>query len=123
MTCRIDRNAAAPPEARSASICHGPSLCHDLANACIATSRVTAGSLGTRRPGPFPCGEPNSASDADLMAFWHLLGAMCGVIVQIIRLIPPERHDDRLSACAHILNEISDAVEHTTLNGANTTKH
>jgi hypothetical protein len=52
-----------------------------------------------------------------------MLTDTCGVIVQIIRLIPPERHDDRLSACAHILNEISDAVEHTALDGANTTKH
>jgi hypothetical protein len=52
-----------------------------------------------------------------------MLTDMCGVIVQIIRLIPPERHDDRLSACVHILKEISDAVEHTALNGANTTKH
>jgi hypothetical protein len=52
-----------------------------------------------------------------------MLTDVCGVIVQIIRLIPPERHDDRLSACAHILKEISDAVEHTALMGAHTTKH
>jgi hypothetical protein len=36
---------------------------------------------------------------------------MCGLIVKTIALIPPERGDDRLSACAFILDQINKAVE------------
>jgi predicted dithiol-disulfide oxidoreductase (DUF899 family) len=40
-----------------------------------------------------------------------MLADMCGLIVKTIALIPPERHDDRLSACAFVLDQINKAVE------------
>jgi hypothetical protein len=36
---------------------------------------------------------------------------MCGLIVKTIALIPPEHDDERLSACAFVLEVINEAVE------------
>jgi hypothetical protein len=40
-----------------------------------------------------------------------MLADICGLIVKTIALIPPERDDDRLSACAFVLDQINQAVE------------
>ena len=40
-----------------------------------------------------------------------MLADMCGLIVKTIALIPPERDDERLSACAFVLEVINEAVE------------
>jgi hypothetical protein len=40
-----------------------------------------------------------------------MLADICGLIVKTIALIPPERGDDRLSACAFVLDQINEAVE------------
>jgi hypothetical protein len=40
-----------------------------------------------------------------------MLADMCGLIVKTIALIPPERDDERLSACAFVLDVINEAVE------------
>jgi hypothetical protein len=40
-----------------------------------------------------------------------MLADMCGLIVKTIALIPPDRDDDRLSACAFVLDQINEAVE------------
>ena len=40
-----------------------------------------------------------------------MLGDMCGLIVKMIALIPPEHDDERLSACAFVLDVINEAVE------------
>jgi hypothetical protein len=40
-----------------------------------------------------------------------MLADMCGLIVKTIALIPPECDDDRLSACAFVLDQINKAVE------------
>jgi hypothetical protein len=40
-----------------------------------------------------------------------ILADMCGLIVKTIALIPPERDDDRLSACSFNLDQINKAVE------------
>jgi predicted dithiol-disulfide oxidoreductase (DUF899 family) len=42
---------------------------------------------------------------------FDLLTDMCGLIVKTIALIPPERDDERLSACALVLDQINVAVE------------
>jgi hypothetical protein len=41
----------------------------------------------------------------------EMLADMCGLIVKTIALIPPERDDERLSACAFVLDQINEAVE------------
>jgi predicted dithiol-disulfide oxidoreductase (DUF899 family) len=40
-----------------------------------------------------------------------MLADMCGLIVKTIALIPPEHDDERLSACAFVLDQINEAVE------------
>jgi hypothetical protein len=40
-----------------------------------------------------------------------ILADMCGLIAKTIALIPPEQDDERLSACAFVLEEINEAVE------------
>ena len=40
-----------------------------------------------------------------------MLADMCGLIVKTIALIPPERDDDRLSACAFVLDQINETVQ------------
>ena len=40
-----------------------------------------------------------------------MLADMCGLIVKTITLIPPEHHDERLTACAFVLDQINEAVE------------
>jgi hypothetical protein len=40
-----------------------------------------------------------------------ILADMCGLIVKTIALIPPERDDERLSACAFVLDAVNEAVE------------
>jgi hypothetical protein len=40
-----------------------------------------------------------------------MLADMCGLIVKTIALIPPERDEERLSACAFVLDQINEAVE------------
>jgi hypothetical protein len=39
-----------------------------------------------------------------------MLADMCGLIVKTIALIPPEHDDERLSACAFVLDVINEAV-------------
>jgi hypothetical protein len=36
---------------------------------------------------------------------------MCGLIAKTIALIPPEHDDERLSACAFVIDQINEAVE------------
>jgi hypothetical protein len=36
---------------------------------------------------------------------------VCGLIVKAITLIPQEHHDERLSACAFVLDQINEAVQ------------
>jgi hypothetical protein len=40
-----------------------------------------------------------------------MLADMCRLIVKTIALIPPEHDDERLSACAFVLDQINEAVE------------
>ena len=40
-----------------------------------------------------------------------ILDDMCGLIAKTIALIPPERDEERLSACAFVLDQINEAVE------------
>ena len=40
-----------------------------------------------------------------------MLADMCGLIVKTIALIPPEHDDERLSACAFVLDQINEAVK------------
>jgi predicted dithiol-disulfide oxidoreductase (DUF899 family) len=40
-----------------------------------------------------------------------MLADMCGLIVKTIALIPPNRDDDRLAACAFVLDQINEAVK------------
>jgi predicted dithiol-disulfide oxidoreductase (DUF899 family) len=40
-----------------------------------------------------------------------MLADMCSLIVKTIALIPPDRDDDRLSACAFVLDQINEAVK------------
>lgn len=50
-----------------------------------------------------------------------LLTDMCDLIVKTITLIPPERDDERLSACALVLDQINEAVERVV--NADRTEH
>jgi predicted dithiol-disulfide oxidoreductase (DUF899 family) len=40
-----------------------------------------------------------------------MLADLCGLIVLTIALIPPEHDDERLSACAFVLDQINEAVK------------
>ena len=40
-----------------------------------------------------------------------ILADMCGLIAKTIALIPPEHDDERLSACAFVIDQINEAVE------------
>jgi hypothetical protein len=51
----------------------------------------------------------NSHNNDDLVN--EMLADMCGLIVKTIALIPPERDDERLSACAFVLDAVNEAVE------------
>ena len=51
-------------------------------------------------------------SDSDKEQLLHdMLAEMCGMIVKTIALIPPEHDDERLAACAFVLDEINEAVK------------
>ena len=51
-------------------------------------------------------------SDSDKEQLLHdMLAEMCGLIVKTIALIPPEHDDERLAACAFVLDEINEAVK------------
>jgi predicted dithiol-disulfide oxidoreductase (DUF899 family) len=50
-----------------------------------------------------------------------MLADKCGLIVKTIALIPPERDDERLSACAFVLDQINEAVK--TIVNADRTEH
>jgi hypothetical protein len=50
-----------------------------------------------------------------------MLADMCGLIVKTIALIPPDRDEHRLSACAFVLDQINEAVERIV--NANRTEH
>jgi hypothetical protein len=39
-----------------------------------------------------------------------MLADMCGLIAKTIALIPPEHDDERLSACAFVLDQINETV-------------
>jgi predicted dithiol-disulfide oxidoreductase (DUF899 family) len=41
----------------------------------------------------------------------EMLADMCGLIVKTIALIPPEHDDERLAACAFVLDQVNEAVE------------
>jgi hypothetical protein len=40
-----------------------------------------------------------------------ILADMCGLIAKTIALIPPEHDDERLSACAFVLDQINETVK------------
>jgi hypothetical protein len=40
-----------------------------------------------------------------------ILADMCGLIAKTIALIPPEHDDERLSACAFVLDQINETVQ------------
>jgi hypothetical protein len=50
-----------------------------------------------------------------------MLADMCGLIAKTIALIPRDRNDDRLSACAFVLDQINEAVKRIV--NANRTEH
>jgi predicted dithiol-disulfide oxidoreductase (DUF899 family) len=50
-----------------------------------------------------------------------MLADMCGLIVKTIALIPPEHDDERLSACAFVVDVINEAVAHMV--NADRTEH
>ena len=51
-------------------------------------------------------------SDSDKeQLLYDMLAEMCGLIVKTIALIPPEHDDERLAACAFVLDEINEAVK------------
>jgi hypothetical protein len=52
-----------------------------------------------------------SGSDNNHDLVNDMLADMCGLIVKTITLIPQEHHDERLSACAFVLDQINEAVE------------
>jgi hypothetical protein len=88
-----------------------------------SSASETLGPLPTRHPKPrkqVESGHPNTcASEIGPMSGSHntddlvndMLADMCGLIVKTIALIPPDRDDDRLSACAFVLDQINEAVE------------
>ena len=41
----------------------------------------------------------------------NMLADMCGLIVKTIALIPPEHDDERLAACAFVLDQINEPVK------------
>ena len=43
--------------------------------------------------------------------FYDMLADMCGLIGKTIALIPPEHDDERLAACAIVLDQINEAVK------------
>jgi hypothetical protein len=45
----------------------------------------------------------------DMLA--NMLADMCGLIGKTIALIPPEHDDERLAACAFVLDQINEAVK------------
>jgi hypothetical protein len=51
----------------------------------------------------------------------NMLADMCGLIGKTIALIPPEHDDERLSACALVLDQINEAVKRTV--SAERTEH
>jgi hypothetical protein len=50
-----------------------------------------------------------------------ILADMCGLIAKTIALIPPEHDDERLSACAFVLDQINETVQHVL--NADQTEH
>jgi predicted dithiol-disulfide oxidoreductase (DUF899 family) len=50
-----------------------------------------------------------------------MLADMCDLIVKTMALIPPDRDDHRLSACAFVLEQINEAVNRVV--NANRTEH
>jgi hypothetical protein len=55
----------------------------------------------------------------DMLA--NMLADMCGLIGKTIALIPPEHDDERLAACALVLDQINEAVKRTV--SAERTEH
>jgi hypothetical protein len=55
----------------------------------------------------------------DMLA--NMLADLCGLIGKTIALIPPEHDDERLSACALVLDRINEAVKRTV--SAERTEH
>jgi hypothetical protein len=95
---------------------------------------VTFDAINKNNPKPrkqVESGHPNPfASEIGAMSDSHntddlvndMLADMCGLIVKTIALIPPDRDDDRLSACAFVLEQINEGVNRV-VNAADRTEH
>jgi hypothetical protein len=81
----------------------------------LPTRQPKAAQTGGERAPQFTCaseiGPMSSSHNTDDLVN-DMLADMCGLIIKTIALIPPERDDDRLSACAFVLDQINKAVEH-----------
>ncbi|MFZ2139966.1 MAG: hypothetical protein WAV78_24065 [Xanthobacteraceae bacterium] len=53
----------------------------------------------------------SSSHYKDDLVINDILAEMCGLIAKTIALIPPEHDDERLSACAFVIDQINEAVE------------
>jgi hypothetical protein len=53
----------------------------------------------------------SSSHNKDDLVINDILADMCGLIAKTIALIPPEHDDERLSACAFVIDQINEAVE------------
>ena len=53
----------------------------------------------------------SSSHNKDDLVINDILAEMCGLIAKTIALIPPEHDDERLSACAFVIDQINEAVE------------
>lgn len=56
-------------------------------------------------------GPMSSSHNKDDLVINDILAEMCGLIAKTIALIPPEHDDERLSACAFVIDQINEAVE------------
>ena len=90
-----------------------------------SSASETLGQLPTRQPkatqtggGRAPhftraseIGPMSSSHNKDDLVINDILAEMCGLIAKTIALIPPEHDDERLSACAFVIDQINEAVE------------
>jgi hypothetical protein len=84
-------------------------------------SRANRWRAGTPNPFASEIGAMSDSHNTDDLVN-DMLADMCGLIVKTIALIPPDRDDDRLSACAFVLEQINEGVNRV-VNAADRTEH
>ena len=80
----------------------------------LPTRQRKAAQTGGERAPKFTCASeigPMSGSHNTDDLVNDMLADMCGLIVKTIALIPAERDEERLSACAFVIDQINEAVE------------